>query len=402
MRCIYLIYWGATEPIGIAGTVPTVELLASEHEEEVFLVSFDKPADKTPSVVAQLRDRFLPRNIRWRDLGYTKSPQNLSTAYDMARGVAYCSWLIARHRVDVLHARTFVASVMGMGLKTIFPNLKVVCHPDGFWPHERVDDGVWTKDSRAHRLGLFLERKMQEKADGIIVLSERARNVLRENPKLRDKPIVVVHTSVDEKRFALRKARAADEPLAILYLGSLGGRRMTEEVFAFLAVASKNGCRCTVATHSPLSQLEPAMKAAGLTPADVGLCTVLPEEVPALVARHHAGIFMLRPGLSNVATSATKVGEYLAAGLPVALTDTCGDLHDIVEATNTGVVIRRHDEAGYRQVIDRLKELTLDPTTPARCRDVAVRTMGVAHCADEQARLHRRVLGLDNESAVPA
>lgn len=394
MRVLYLIYWGATEPIGLAGTVPTVQTLAREQDEEVFLVSFDKPADTANrTLVDHVRKTLASGGVRWKDLGYTKHPPTLSTVYDIARGFAVASWLVVRHRIPVVHGRTFVGSVIGALVRTAIPGVRFVSHPDGFWPHERVDDGVWREGTRPHRVGLAIEQWMMERADAIIVLSERARDVLRAHPKLAKKPIFVVHTSCDVSRFEVRAPRRADEPLAIAYVGSLGGRRMTDEVFRFIAVAKRRGVRCSVATQTPLALLTPALEKAGLTPEDVALCAIEPAEVPAFLAKHHAGLFMLRPGLSNLATSATKIGEYLASGMAVALTDTCGDCHDVVESSATGVVLRETTDEAFEIAIDRLEQLTREPSLPARARAVAVATMGVSHCAAAQAQAHRVVMG---------
>jgi len=392
MRVAYLIYWGATEPIGISGTVPTVEHLSREHGEEVFLVSFDKPEDTSDSsLVEKIRSTLRSAGVHWTDLGYTKHPLNLSTAYDIARGYAYTSWLVLRRGIDVVHARTYVGGIIGALVRSTIPGVKVVCHPDGFWPDERVDDGVWREGARPHRLARSLERWMYRRADAIVVLSERAREVLRRDRRLEGKPIFVIHTSCDTSRFSVRSPRARDEALAIVYLGSLGGRRMTREVFRFFAIAHKRGIRCTLATQTPISMLQDAFDESGLRPEDLAFRAVSPAEVPALLAQHHAGLFMLRPGLSNIATSATKIGEYLAAGLPVVLNSACGDCHDVVARSGTGVVLDETTDDAFHRAIDSLEQLTLDAETPKRCREVANTTMGVAHCAAEQARAHRLV-----------
>jgi glycosyltransferase involved in cell wall biosynthesis len=392
MRVLYIIYWGATEAIGLAGTVPTLERLARDHGEDVILFSFDKPEDtRNASLAEAVRARLARLGIQWKDLGYTKRPPNLSTAYDIARGYAHASWLVVRHGVRVVHARTYVGGIIGALVRSTFPAVKMVCHLDGFWPDERVDDGIWREGSRAHRVARGVESWMYRRADAIIVLSERSRDVLRNDPRLAKKPILVVQTSCDVSRFEVRVARRPDEPLAVVYLGSLGGRRMTREVFRFFAIARSRGLKCTVATQTPLGLLRDALTEAGLTPEGLSMRAVAPSEVPALLAEHHAGLFLLRPGLSNIATSATKIGEYLASGMPVLLNDACGDGHDIVESTATGVVLRETTDASFHRAIDALEALTLDPATPARCREVAETTMGVTHCAAEQARAHRLV-----------
>ena len=69
--------------------------------------------------------------------------------------------------------------------------------------------------------------------------------------------------------------------------------------------------------------------------------------------------------------SPTKVGEYLAAGLPVIVTAGIGDLDEHVAGRRVGVLLRRLDEAGYRAALRALADLRADPTLATRCRDTA-------------------------------
>ena len=393
-KCLYVVYWGATEPIGQAGTVPTVIHLAEREGEAVFLVTFDKPADASDRrLVSSLRERFSLAGVKWDDLRYTKHPANLSTAWDIVKGVTWCSYLVVRHRIPVVHGRTFVGGIIGSLVRSLVPGVRFVCHPDGFWPHERVDDGVWREGSRAHRLALNIERFMYHRADAIVVLSTRAREALRRDPALRTKPIHVIHTSVDVSRFELAAPRRPGEPMRIVYLGSLGGRYMSKDVFRLLALAHRRrGAHCTVATRAT-QHVASAFESSGTTADDIEVISLEPENVPGFLVTQHAGVFMLAAGRSNIATSATKVGEYLAAGLPVLLTSECGDLDQIVSTTGTGVVLRGLSDADLEEGLERLDVLTRDPETPSRCRRTAAQYMGLASVAAVQAEIHRAVLG---------
>jgi glycosyltransferase involved in cell wall biosynthesis len=394
MRCLYIIYWGATEPIGMSGPIPTVIELAAHHGEEVFLVTFDKPDHFADEARRRLvEERLSAQGIRWKNLGYTKWPPNLSTLFDGARGVVFCAWWVARYDIPVVHARTFVGSAIGAVLRTCLP-IRLVGHPDGFWPDERVDNGVWKRDATAHRWALAIERFVYRRSDQIIVLSTRARERLLGDPDI-VAPITVVHTSVDIGRFPVQdRAPVVDRPLRLLYLGSLQGRYLGPQIFRFLRVALQIDplTRCRVLTLVDREIVHRYMAEAGLDVTTVELSSAQPVDVPGLIAQNDAGIFMLQEALSNIATSATKVGEYLACGLPVVLTPRCGDLDQIVAETRTGVVIARHDDDAYAEAFQALRELLRDPDLARRCRAVAEETMGLRATATAQARVHRAAL----------
>ena len=60
----YVMYWGATEPVGFATAVPTVLALA-EHAR-VSLFSFDKAEDQARlDVVNRQQERLAAKDIRW-------------------------------------------------------------------------------------------------------------------------------------------------------------------------------------------------------------------------------------------------------------------------------------------------------------------------------------------------
>jgi glycosyltransferase involved in cell wall biosynthesis len=69
--------------------------------------------------------------------------------------------------------------------------------------------------------------------------------------------------------------------------------------------------------------------------------------------------------------SPTKVGEYLAAGLPVVSGPGVGDLDELLDDRRVGVVVEGFSEPVYERVAARVRELVADPASRARCREVA-------------------------------
>jgi glycosyltransferase involved in cell wall biosynthesis len=85
------------------------------------------------------------------------------------------------------------------------------------------------------------------------------------------------------------------------------------------------------------------------------------EEVPQWLAAADLGLFFVRPVFSKKAASPTKLGEMLAVGLPVVTNSGVGDVAAIVEELGAGAVVSSFDPAAYRQAIDELAQLKVDP-----------------------------------------
>jgi len=392
-KCLYVVYWGATEPLGLALVLPVVEALA-ERGEEIYLITFDKPADRTDALVTSIASRLHARGVRWIDLTYHKRPRNWSTGLDIARGLAVGGYLVLRHRIPLVHGRTYVGGIIAWLLGAMLP-VRVIFHNDGFWPEEQVDAGVWTDRSRAFRLARFLARAMYRRADGLVVLSERALDLVRQDPDVAATPVTIAPSGVDVARFARpRVPRPDGVPLRLIYVGGLGGRYPIGplvDLFA-LAMSRYRGTHCRIASRHPAEEVAPHLARWGLGPGDVPCAPVPAAAVPALLAEQDAGVHLLSPGKSSAGGSPTKVGEYLAAGLPVVTTADAGDLDAILRKTRTGVVLRSTERIDLERGLDELTALLADEDLDRRCREAARFYYALERSVEAHAEIHARVL----------
>ncbi len=69
----------------------------------------------------------------------------------------------------------------------------------------------------------------------------------------------------------------------------------------------------------------------------------------------------------------TKIGEYLACGLPVIASHGIGDWDDIVTKERVGVLINTYDIDTYRQCIEEITNLLRDPKLTERCLNIATK-----------------------------
>src|SRR5215510_13687054 len=113
-RVLYLVYWGAAEPLGQSLVLPAVKRLA-RLGVDLSLVTFEKPQDlERKPLIGGIRDSLDELGVRWIPLRYHKRPKVPATAFDLVQGCARSIATLLRMSPDIIHARTFIGGLMGL------------------------------------------------------------------------------------------------------------------------------------------------------------------------------------------------------------------------------------------------------------------------------------------------
>jgi glycosyltransferase involved in cell wall biosynthesis len=392
-RILYVVYWGAAEPLGRSLVLPAVKNLA--RGTRLTLVTFEKPVDlRDTAAMAEIRETLSGCGVRWIYLQYHKRPRVPATAFDIVHGVARGVVANLGGRFDIVHARTFIGGLVGTLLAPVL-GAKLIYHNEGFYPDEMVDGGFFALNSPMHRTMRWLEAVMYARADGLVTLSHRARQVVQELPAVarRRTPVIVVPSCVDLDRFGWTAPhRDEGEPLRFVYIGAVGGRYGLDRAARFVAVvARRRPVRLRVLTRAEPTLVENMITAGGL-PQDVWSQAMLPHEaMPAELRQHEVGLFFLTQGLSEHGCSPTKIGEYWASGLPVVTTPNVSDTDEIIRRQATGVVLAGDRDEDYGRATDALLELLEDGELGARCRRAAEEHYALLPACERQLDLYRQL-----------
>ena len=115
--------------------------------------------------------------------------------------------------------------------------------------------------------------------------------------------------------------------------------------------------------------------------------------VPSYLSAADAGISFIKPCISKLASSPTKNGEYLAAGLPLILNAGIGDSDALVDEWNVGAMVRELNETDYVEAIEKIELLVKDPQVRTRTRVVADELFDLYSVgAERYAALYERTL----------
>lgn len=378
---LYITYDGLLDPLGQSQVLPYL-LGLREAGVPFVILSYEKLAQLKQQASADLRRSLASRGIVWYALKYHKSPAVLAKSYDLARGLLLAIFVIVMRRVSIVHARSYVASVIALGAKQL-TGCKFIFDMRGLWADERVDGHWWRPDSPLFRIAKRFEASFLRHADHVVVLTSGLKALLPEFPLMKRRPelpISVIPTCVELNRF--HEYRSPGTPQAhtksrnqftYVYLGSVGPLYLLDEVVRFFRVALEVNPRASllVMTNGPEHGVQSLLAEHGV-PRDRYQMLNLPyEEVPRHLAGAQAALYFTKPCYSRIAKYSTKFGESLASGLPVVTNRGSVDIDALLEQHRVGIVIDELTQEAYRDALERLAALMSDPGLRDRCRQVA-------------------------------
>jgi glycosyltransferase involved in cell wall biosynthesis len=238
------------------------------------------------------------------------------------------------------------------------------------------------------------------------MLTERIKSELVANEPLlrhRANEITVIPCCVNTSRFSVaNKARAAyrqergwTDRRVLVYTGKLGTWYLADEMARFFAAARQRDARFffQVLTQDDSTLIKQALEMAGVSEDDFDIRFAPPEQLPLLLMAADASISFRKGEYSKLAASPTKVGESLAAGLPVVTNAGIGDCDQMLKNHGLGVILSDFSEAEYRRAAGELCALIEDENTSHRCREYAGQELSLSRVGGPRyAAMYERLL----------
>ena len=365
---LYISYTGMLEPLGQSQVIAYQAQIAQDRP--VCLVSFERKEDLLRSEeVALLHQRLRDAGISWFPRVYHKRPSALATLWDILVGTVLGSWLVLRHRVVLVHARSYVAGVMALAIRRL-TGRPFVFDMRGFWADERVDGGLWPRNGRMYRVAKWFERKLLLSTAHVVSLTHAAVREMQAFPHLQGRipPMTVIPTCADLDRFRPIEGKRSLE-FTLGYVGSVGTWYLFDATVAAFAelLRLRPEARLLIVNRGSHAYIRERLLAGGVPLAAVELIEASHDEMPLQIARMHAGVFFIKPLFSKQASAPTKLGEFLGCGVPCLANSGVGDMEAIIENGRVGVAIDRFDPSALKEGLERLLALTADPQTSTRC-----------------------------------
>lgn len=388
-RVLYISYDGILEPLGQSQVLAYLEKLCRVHL--VHLISFEKERPLGSEFEWQtVMTRLKLAGVIWHPLRYHKKPLVIATAWDITRGTAIGLWLVVRYRLSIVHARSYVPSVIALLVKRV-TGARYIFDMRGFWADERVDGGLWPSNSLLYRIAKWFETRFLISADHVVTLTHASLvPLLTMHPQLAPSRISVIPTCVDLERFTPVRGKRIGEGFTLGYVGSVGTWYLFEEmleVFKALQGRRRNA-RLLLVNRNAHAEMESAVARLDIDPSRVDLVFADHSDVPNLISRMDAGLMLIKPCFSKLASAPTKLAEYLGCGVPCFGNVGVGDVEATLETNRVGVTIRSFDQSEIDEAVERMLILLDDPQVSLRCRATAEKLFSLDDGARKYAEIY--------------
>jgi glycosyltransferase involved in cell wall biosynthesis len=355
-KVLYLTHDGLTDPLGQSQILPYVIGL-SKKGLSFTIISFEKKERfiEQNNIISALCQEH---NINWIPLPYHNSPPVLSTLFDIWKMGRRAEALYKNDPFDFVHCRSYITSLIGISLKEKF-KVKFIFDMRGFWADERVEGGLWDLKNPLYKYVYNFFKKKEKRffteGDAVVSLTNNAKKFISENFRIKPERITVIPCSVDlnlfnpesirenEKQILREQLGISSEDFVLLYLGSLGTWYLYDEM---------------VRVFDDLKQTLPRSKFLFLTPdnlevserPDFKVLSVPRNMVPLYCSIANASIVFIKPSFSKKASSATKMAEVMAMGLPVITNPGWGDVDHLISNGARIILYTKNSPIQYNEI----------------------------------------------------
>lgn len=341
---LYLSYTGLLEPLGRSQVLSYLSRLSDEY---VFtLVSFEKPEDLADiHALESMRAECEQAGIDWRPQVYHHRPRLFATLWDMLVLLWQTLRFSCGRDVLLVHCRSYIPAIAAW-LCGIVTGKPFIFDMRALWPDEMVMAGRLSRESPIYGGLKWVERRMLRRAVRVVSLTQAGvDHLLAVYPELPREQFEVITTCVDVDRFSVPSKQASGMALegrTSFVVGTMGtllsGWFYLDAFFAFFLAVKRlvPGARMSIVTRDDHGKVLELASSSGVEPGDVLVRAAAPQAMPGLLAEMDVGVMFFAP---KPGSAPTRLGEFLAAGVPVVGNSGIGDLGRLIDYYKVGVVI---------------------------------------------------------------
>lgn len=344
-----------TDPLGQSQVIPYMCGL-SRLGYRITILSCEKP-ERFRKLYPAIKEQLDKAGIEWHYLFFSTRPPLLSKFWDIHRMKRKAVALHKTHQFAIVHCRSYMASMVGYHLKKKY-GVPFIFDMRGFWADERVDGGVWSRANpvfnRLYSYFKRFEKKCLLTADATICLT---RNGIREMQTWEYVDAAVasrihhITTCCNIHSFATTFGERAQRPfdetnIRFVYIGSIGPWHSYDRLTAFIKTAYTHvpGSFFKLIVNTGQEAMEKFISENHFRRDRFDIKFLPHNQIPGELVDTDIAFFFIPQQYSKIASSPTKMGEMLSAGLPVITGADIGDVDELVSENGIGHIITEFNE----------------------------------------------------------
>jgi glycosyltransferase involved in cell wall biosynthesis len=366
-KVIYIAYDGLTDNLGQSQILAYLKIL-SKQGFSYTVFSYEKP-ELYEANKDTIEEAIEGLDIRWIPNVYHKKPPMISTFQDVNRGwkrlKAMCD---AGERFDVVHCRSYIASMLGLRLKRNY-GTRYYFDMRGWFADERKESGFWSGFPYNLIYNYFknLEKTYFRECDYANSLTFAGQQEI-ERAGLKSANLVsVIPTCVDLDLFkefdpnireAVRKELEIPMDARVLvYSGTIEGKYREEsimKVYEAMLLIDPNAYFLLLTT-TPQDYVLQRVKDYGMSNDRTRVTYSKFKDVHRYLMACDLGMIMYDNDFSVIGRSPTKLGEYWACGVPAISHGDYGDLRYLMDRyPEGGALFEDFTVEAYRKALQQV------------------------------------------------
>lgn len=370
MNIIYVTRDGIMEALGTSQVLAYMVKLSESYK--ISIISFEKKDDILDEEKLNRYKKIIRDNkINWVLFEYNKTLiKNILQFFNLF----YTIYCLNKKESSLIHCRSFMGGVVGYIAK-IFFGIYFIYDIRGFWVDERFDSLDKQKKGLIYKVLNIIDRNIYRKSDAVVSLTEAAKFELIRKGYKNDQSISVIPTCVDLNLFSGREFfarhiyQAEDKNLNIYYTGSVRGRQKFDIVLKLIkSIESFYNIKLIILNNGEHEYIKHLLKDYSI---NFELHDVEHRKVNEYLKQDGIAIFFYSKSYSRVATSPTKMGEFLAQGIPCITNSCVGDSQRILEGNGIGFTIDIDSNIDSMELSKKIDALLSDDNVARKCRSFA-------------------------------
>jgi len=378
------------EPLGQSQVLRYVIGLSKDFNFTI--ISFEKKNDiKNAQLRTSIQSKCDENNINWAAKKYTNFFSPFSLVIDILKMIIAC-FIEAKKGATLIHARSYIPALVAMIVGRVL-KINYIFDMRALWPEELITSGRIKRNSLIHKMLLSLERRAINNAFSIVTLTNASLSYIFDlyEHEICHKKVVVIPTCTDLDKFYPSNQKP---DYVIGCSGSvLNGWFDLEKMAVFYSfLATKNPfIKFEVATKDNHSIVTDFLHRRGVPIDRLRVFSSTVENMPS-VNQHQCASVMFYKGnqLSELGRSPTRMAEVLGCGNPIVSNSGVGDVAEIINQYNIGVILDDYDKTNLEIAYELFIELVADPKTSHRCREAAEKVFSISRGISSYAEIYNQ------------
>jgi len=388
-RILYITYDGLLDPLGQSQVLAYVKILQSKGYRFT-IISFEKQ-HRNISAKEALREKLDRVGIKWYPLEFKTGGGFKVFLTHLVEGAINTRKICKLYSYDLIHLRGFVSAFI---YKLSFITKPYIYDFRSFTVYE------WAEAGQINKV-VFLFFKLIDSwalkgVSGLVTLEPGAQthvNYLYTIPKV---PSEIIRTSTDCKRYISNTAKNISCYYRLVHLGGAMFPYQIDKVLDFVYKLSGGipNISITFINDGQHDKIKQVVSESLIDQSLVTIESVNHQDIPKKLSEFDAGLVFIEASQSRKVCSPTKLGEYLAAGLPILAGKGIDILHFIENQYDCVRTYDVHnlDTVREKKSIEEIKYFVKSKDISDRCKYVALKHFDIEVAVKRYNQLYNQCI----------